>query len=527
MFERDGARFVQLDAPHHRQLFRVTKVIGGRFREDFAGVDVTDEPHPATDSGYGGERVLPATWVFATSSWRYKGYSVMVPERPSMSTRARWSQTCIACHNTLPQLDTLLDDLYGQGATSYQGRVSDHLLPPSRDWVATATDDDGLRAAIRSEIGVVGGEAADAEWNLQTTLHAGALALRKHLDQNALVEIGVGCEACHGGAAEHAHEPHVLPSFEPRSRVLAVTPARAPATPARWIDRACAHCHTVLFTRYPWTWEGSPRAAAVPGGSTTNSGEGRDFQLGGCTSQMACTHCHDPHGADDRDALAAMGTVAGNTKCITCHTKYDSVSALEAHSHHKATGAGASCVACHMPKKNMSLEYALGRYHRIGAPDDRLRVERDRPLECALCHTDASVESLVTTMEQWWGHRYDRGALRGLYGDDLGVAAMTATLARGKPHEQAVAMMSLAAARSTRAVPAIAAQLAHEYPLVRLFARRALEELTGAPVAIDVGAPAVRVEAAARAWLDQWNARRATAVPTAGASATAVPAAGP
>src|SRR5207253_2304672 len=103
-------------------------------------------------------RILPATWVFSTRSWRYKGYSVMVPERPSMSTRARWSETCIVCHNTLPQLDTLLDDLYGPGAPSYQGRVSDHLLPASRDWRAVARDDDGLRAAIRAEIAAVGGE---------------------------------------------------------------------------------------------------------------------------------------------------------------------------------------------------------------------------------------------------------------------------------------------------------------------------------------------------------------------------------
>ena len=65
-----------------------------------------------------------------------------------------------------------------------------------------------------------------------------------------------------------------------------------------------------------------------------------------------------------------------------------------------------------MPRKNMGLGYDLTRYHRIGSPDRPGRVERDRPLECALCHVD-SVGELVGSMERWWGKRYDRGALRG------------------------------------------------------------------------------------------------------------------
>jgi hypothetical protein len=146
-----------------------------------------------------------------------------------------------------------------------------------------------------------------------------------------------------------------------------------------------------------------------------------------------------------------------------------------------------------MAKKNMGLDYALIRYHRIGAPTEPRRVLGDRPVECALCHADKSVEDLVSTMERWWNKRYDRAALRALYGDDLTVNALRATLARGKPHEQAVAIAVLGQSGDRSAVPAIAAELAHDYPLVRYFAQRALETLTGAPVAIDVGAPAAEV----------------------------------
>src|SRR6185436_351566 len=113
--------------------------------------------------------------------------------------------------------------------------------------------------------------------------------------------------------------------------------------------------------------------------------------------------------------------------------------ALRAHAHHDPSGAGGACIGCHMPKKNMGLGYALTRYHRIGSPTDRARVEGDRPLECALCHVDKSVGELVGAMERFWGKRYDRAALTALYGD-LGGSALLSTVVRGKAHEQATAM---------------------------------------------------------------------------------------
>ena len=87
----DGERFMRFTSPTGDKLFRVTKVVGGRYREDFVGVDV---------AGDGTEHVLPMTYVFASSTWRYKGYSVMIKERPRMSWQGQWSQECIGCHNT-------------------------------------------------------------------------------------------------------------------------------------------------------------------------------------------------------------------------------------------------------------------------------------------------------------------------------------------------------------------------------------------------------------------------------------------
>src|SRR5207248_328459 len=139
-------------------------------------------------------------------------------------------------------------------------------------------------------------------------------------------------------------------------------------------------------------------------------------------------------------------------------------------------GAGARCIACHMPMKNMSLDGGLTRYHRIGSPTDSARVMLDRPLECALCHTDASVEKLVTAMETWWKRKYDRDALVKLYGaTDANV--LLATAERGKPHEQAVAFQLLGDAKVKAAAPVLAAQLTHPYPIVRGYAKRALDSI--------------------------------------------------
>jgi predicted CXXCH cytochrome family protein len=500
-----GARFVTIQSKKFGAgTYRLTRVIGGHHREDYAGVLVAS-PHadaaPVTEPAE--ELVLPVSWVFspvagAAGSLRYKGYSVMVKERPGLHAGPVWNQTCIFCHNTPTYLSTVLGALAGPSAKPYQGEVVDPLLPRERRAEWSVTDAAGLSSALETELARIGVKRSHP-----TALQAIA-ATRSSFRREHLVELGIGCEACHLGAAEHVRDPRKLPMMEPRSAFFAVKwPAPANEGPeqlrATRINRVCARCHQVLFSGYEPTWEGGSRHGNA-GGSHINSGEARDMILGSCASKLSCVECHEPHAADATAKLRALGGAQQDALCTKCHDRYASPAALREHAHHDPGGEGARCLSCHMPKKNLALDGTLSRYHRIGSPNDPQRVLLDRPMECALCHADKSVESLVKTTEAWWKRPFDREALRKLYGS-LDANVLLATAERGKPHEQAVAFHVLGEARSKAAIPVLASQLTHPYPLVRGYAKRGLDAIVGSAIPIDIDAEDADIELKTKSWL--------------------------
>ncbi len=448
VLERRGAdRFLRIEhGEGGEETYRVTRVVGGRTREDFVG----------TAPGTHEEVVLPVSFVFATGALRYKGYSVMLHERTSLRAGPVWSRTCIFCHNTVPEMDRLLAGLAGPGAPPYQGEQVDPWLPIDRRTAAFVTDVGAFRRDAHAEAKLLGTAFLDDEATARGVARTAIDAVREGFDGDHLVEEGIGCEACHGGGRRHASNPGFRPSFVPVAPWLKYEfPASAKGHErAQAENHVCARCHQVLFSRYPFTWEGGRRDMR-PGGSSISSGEARDFLLGACASQMACTTCHDPHGADDPAKMQSLTTPTGNSVCTSCHAELASAAPLRAHAHHDPAGGGGSCVACHMPRKNMGLDGRLTTYHRIGSPTDPDRVLGDRPLECALCHAEKSVRSLADAMERWWPVRYPRSRLEELYGS-LDANVLAATLERGKAHEQAVVLGVLRESRNRTMAPLVA-----------------------------------------------------------------------
>ncbi|MGH7440366.1 MAG: cytochrome c3 family protein, partial [Polyangiaceae bacterium] len=483
MDRKGDDRFVRVEAAGAPVItYKVTRVIGGRTREDYAGVE---QVAGRADRAGGDETVLPVTYVFGTHALRYKGYSVMIHERESLRAGPVWSQSCIFCHNTVPEVDRLLGAIAGPHAHGYQGEQVDRWLPDGRRHSVHVRDEPAFAGVVGDELARLGGTSGPSSSAKATAAHA-IDVVRAGFDGAALVEEGIGCEACHGGARRHAQDPGASgrPAFGPVASWMELTPPVASRAEA--VNRVCARCHQVLFSRYPFTWEGGRRDAS-PGGSHINSGEARDFLLGGCARAMACTSCHDPHGGSDRARLDALATPKGNTVCTGCHADKAGPDELRAHARHDPAGPGGSCVACHMPRKNMGLDGRLTRYHRIGSHTDSSRVLGDRPLECALCHPGWTARRLVDEMEKGWRVRYPRQRIEELYGS-LDADVLRATLDRGKAHEQAVAMTVLAEAHATEAAPAFAAQLLNPYPLVRQWAAGALEKVAPGRCSVDLSA---------------------------------------
>ncbi|MEO8877954.1 MAG: cytochrome c3 family protein, partial [Polyangiaceae bacterium] len=440
-----GQRYVKIASQKFgSETYRVTKVIGGHYREDFAGQQVDAETANARVLGdTHDELVLPVSWVLATKSLRYKGYSVMTPTRDALHAGPVWNRTCILCHNTAPYLSSMLGALAGPEAKAYQGEVVDPLLPRDRQWHFDVIDEGALKSALSAEVSLMHNTPENLDQkSMQNALITMVQATRSNFWEKDLLEVGIGCESCHGGSKEHVHDPKVKPSFSPHSEFAHVAGAHSAS---QEINRTCARCHQVLFSGYPFTWEGRSRnqnqnADGVPGGSHINSGEARDLMLGHCASQISCVDCHDPHAPGSQAKIHALeDTPAGNAVCVRCHQKFGTDAAVAAHTHHDPKGEGGKCFACHMPKKNMSLGGETTRYHRIGSPTDRDRVELDRPLECALCHEKKTVREILSAMKSFWNVSYDETKVGALYGQNLDQNAILATLTYGKPHEKAPA----------------------------------------------------------------------------------------
>jgi hypothetical protein len=263
-------------------------------------------------------------------------------------------------------------------------------------------------------------------WNARCA-ECHATGYEKNFDQRTgtyasrQVEIGVGCEACHGPGADHiAWAEAVETTREPPPPLGGFT---VDFTDTEAAIQQCATCHS----RREAHGDGNPlpgtpyhdayTLALLRPGQYHADGQILDevFDYGSFLQSkmyaagVGCIDCHEPHTAERR--------AEGNAVCAQCHSpagnprfptlvpaEYDS----PAHHFHEAGSEGAQCRNCHMVERvYMGNDWRADHSFRIPRPD--LAAATGAPDACTTCHAGQSADWAAATIEAWYPENRHRG----------------------------------------------------------------------------------------------------------------------
>ena len=347
-------------------------------------------------------------------------------------------------------------------------------------------------------------------------------ALEKRYDRTSdryattWAELGVGCEACHGPAADHV----AWQRSKAAERDPSLERMRLGNDPER-LHGLCGSCHS---RRAELHGEHDPHAPfldlylpELPSLSEVFYADGQvhdeDYEYAAFSlSRMhhqgvTCTSCHDPHLARPREK--------GNALCLSCHgqqvTERLGPIDPESHAHHTPGTPGGDCVDCHMPLTTY-MQRDPRRDHGFTIPDPRLTIEFGIPNACNRCHTDRGATWAEQHVNAWYGDRMQRRSrerarwvARARSGDpDLGPALAAFFADEPYPAWRAVGTLVLSEYLHDDAVrAALVERLEDPDAIVRVAAAQALDGAAADP----------RVAAALQERLD--DPRRAVRVLTA------------
>lgn len=314
-------------------------------------------------------------------------------------------------------------------------------------------------------------------------------------------ETGVGCESCHGPAAQHlelAADKQLGPEntgFKRQQMPALAWTFRGDHDIASssgnindaYID-ACGGCHS----RRSSIGDSSPlsafhdqfRLSLIDQGLYFADGQIDDevFVLGSFLQSkmhakgVTCTNCHNAH--------SGKLIATGNALCAQCHkpARFDTVE----HHHHEKGSAGAQCVNCHMPER-LYMSVDLRRDHSFVVPDPRLSAASNAPNACTDCHQGKTDKWATSAMIDWGtGERLNTWALINQRLDQQD-SLMFKNYAQNPPDldltpiQEATLISKLAGFPSRLTAETAARQLSNPDPLVRRAAVSALQAMA-APV---------------------------------------------
>lgn len=351
-------------------------------------------------------------------------------------------------------------------------------------------------------------------------------------DATRVAEFGIGCEACHGPAEDHArHYRDPLQRygrhFDADAKTLIVQPEHLTHQRS---SQVCGQCHGVHLeysqaSFRKWMMDGNsyrpgdaleetqllvcnanrsrpevsnflaqnPRFWSTrfwADGMTRVSGreynglvETPCFQRG----EMSCLSCHAMHQpADDQRQIKEWANdqlkpqFEGNRACTQCHEGFVEPQALAAHTHHAADSTGSQCYNCHMPHTSYGLLKAI-RSHEVDSPDVKVELSTGRPNACNLCHLDKTLGWTAKALHDW----YQIPEPAGLSADQREVAYSILRLTSGDAGQRALVAWSMGwppaqqASGNTWMAPYLALALDDSYVAVRYIGARSLKRLPG------------------------------------------------
>jgi tetratricopeptide (TPR) repeat protein len=307
--------------------------------------------------------------------------------------------------------------------------------------------------------------------------------------RTTMVEMGVGCETCHGPMKAHVQWRRSFPN------VKTPDPTVRKILREEYFD-ACAACHA---RRIEVTGDFKPGEAffdhyALVTVDTTDTyypdGQVRDENyefaafLGSKmhAAGVRCMDCHQPH--------SAKRLLPGNELCMRCHNgkdiTYTNSPVIDpvAHSFHpKPDSTGNLCTTCHMPITPYMQRHPR-HDHGFTIPDPLLTKQHGIPNACNRCHTDKDVDWSIEYCDKWYGKKMDRPSRKRTQtiaaarkGEDTAREPLLEMLqGQETPYWKTVAIRMLerwlADAKVTQSV---LEQVKHTNAMVRAAAARALE----------------------------------------------------
>ncbi len=232
-----------------------------------------------------------------------------------------------------------------------------------------------------------------------------------------VAEWNVGCERCHGPGSEHV-------AHAARGNIL--NPSRVEYVAA---NDTCIQCHSqgrpltnpIEGKYYDWPvgynaglhlanfWQLEDHKLGeqsfshfADGTAHKNRMQGNDYvQSVMYRRGVTCFDCHDVHGTDNYAQLRKPV----DKLCLDCHEPGSHngprTVTLEAHTHHKTGSTGSQCVACHMPKIEVTIPGTFVRAHTFDFITPAMTDKYKIPNPCTSCHTDKTTAWATAAMRQW------------------------------------------------------------------------------------------------------------------------------